>query len=277
MLHPSDKPIGIFDSGVGGLTVVRAIQSLLPEEDLIYFGDTAHMPYGDKSASAIQAYSIKICNLLLSHDVKVIVIACNTASAASYDLVKEYVGSKALVLNVIDPMVQLVSRQYRDSQIGLIATKGTVNSNIYLRKIDGLQQQIRLQSLATPLLAPMIEEGYGDTMIIKETLKQYLADTSLAEVEALILGCTHYPLIKNLVSQIYEEWQRNVSVLDSSQTVAKALEHLLGLHGLLRQREAATQSPRSLFYVSDYTESFAKSTKLFFGEEIALKHYPLWD
>jgi len=270
-VHSSKRPIGIFDSGIGGLTVARAVSTLLPNEDIIYFGDTAHMPYGEKSASAIQSYCIKICNLLLSQDVKVILIACNSASAAAYDLVKEYVGSKALVLNVIDPMVHHVSHHFAKKKVGLIATKATVNSNVYKKKIDLLNLGIKLQSLATPLLAPMIEEGFAHSGIIKPMIEQYLSAPELEDIEALILGCTHYPIIQNDIKEYYHN---QVAVLDSSEIVAEALNHLLGLHGLLNTNAAVGKRH---CYVSDYTPSFAKSTATFFGEAITLEPYPLWE
>src|SRR5690606_38260891 len=130
--HKNRQPIGVFDSGIGGLTVAQAIVHALPNERLVYFGDTAHLPYGDKSTAAIQAYAVKICALLLRQHCKVILIACNSASAAAYELVKEYVGSKARVLNVIDPVVAYIGKAYAGKTIGLIGTKQTVNSNVYL-------------------------------------------------------------------------------------------------------------------------------------------------
>jgi glutamate racemase len=128
------KPIGIFDSGIGGLTVAKAIVTHLPHENIIYFGDTAHLPYGNKSASTIQAYSVKIANMLLEQQCKLILIACSSASAAAYDLVKEYVASKGIVMNVIDPMIQLLHANYSDKRIGLIGTRHTVNSDVYKKK-----------------------------------------------------------------------------------------------------------------------------------------------
>jgi len=270
-MHISKRPVGIFDSGIGGLTVARAVSNLLPGEDIIYFGDTAHMPYGEKSQSAIQSYCIKICNLLLGLDVKVILIACNSASAAAYDLVKEYVGSKALVLNVIEPMVQQVGHLYAEKNVGLIATKATVNSGVYERKIKQLELGIKLHSLAAPLLAPMIEEGFAHSGIIKPIINQYLSSDELQNLSALILGCTHYPIIHDEINEFYEG---NVAILDSSEIVAKALEHLLGLHGLLNDN--AAKGKRHCF-VSDYTDSFARSTATFFGEEISLEAYKLWE
>src|SRR5439155_16590948 len=132
--HKASQPIGIFDSGIGGLTVAQALVSHLPKENIIYFGDTAHLPYGDKSASTIQAYSVKIAHMLLQQHCKLILIACNSASTAAYELVKEYVGSQAIVMNVIDPTVNLLHSNYANKHIGLIGTRLTVNSNIYKKK-----------------------------------------------------------------------------------------------------------------------------------------------
>jgi glutamate racemase len=266
----NSNPIGIFDSGIGGLTVAHAITSLLPNENIIYFGDTAHLPYGDKSSSAIQAYSIKICNVLLQQKCKVILIACNSASAAAYELVKEYVGSKAKVINVIDPVITYLSTTYQEKTIGLIGTKQTVNSNIYKKKIDNLDKNIILKSLATPLLAPMIEEGFFNNNISETIIQEYLRHEELDNIEALILGCTHYPLIKKQIKHYY---QGKVNILDTSEIVAKSLESYL----LDNQMFNTINTLIKHFYVSDYTKSFETSTKIFFGEQIHLEHYPLWE
>ncbi|HEX8350615.1 MAG TPA: glutamate racemase, partial [Hymenobacter sp.] len=185
----ASRPIGVFDSGIGGLTVARAVNRVLPHEQLIYFGDTAHLPYGDKSQAAIQAYSIKICDLLLRQHCKVILIACNSASAAAYELVREYVGSKARVLNVIDPIVAHIGETYAGRRVGLIGTKQTVNSNVYKKKIDDLDANVELHSLATPLLVPMIEEGFFENNISHNIIRTYLANPHLDGIEALVLGC----------------------------------------------------------------------------------------
>ncbi|KAA9327175.1 glutamate racemase [Hymenobacter busanensis] len=266
------RPIGVFDSGIGGLTVARAVRNLLPHERLVYFGDTAHLPYGDKSTAAIQAYSIKICDLLLRQQCKVILIACNSASAAAYELVREYVGSKARVLNVIDPIVQYVGQHYAGRTVGLIGTKQTVGSNVYRKKIDALGQGISLQALATPLLAPMVEEGFVHNAVSQSVVNNYLSDPALDGIDALVLACTHYPLIRE---QIVEFYQGQTDVLDPSDTVAQALQALLQAHALTAP--ATVQPPKHHFYVSDFTPSFEESTRLFFGQEVDLEHYPLWE
>lgn len=263
-------PVGIFDSGIGGLTVAQAIKQLLPKENIIYFGDTAHLPYGDKSEAAIQAYSIKIADILLKKGCKVIVIACNSASSASYELLKEYVRKDAHIINVIDPMVEYLTENFSGKRIGLIGTKRTVQSGIYARKIEEVNCNIKLQSLATPLLAPMIEEGFFNNQISHEIIRQYLEDETLNNIEALVLACTHYPLIKKEINEFYHH---KIAVLDSAQVVAQALQRYLAYNQLLNNAEGHTNH----FFVSDYTESFEASTRLFFGEQVTLEKHPLWN
>ena len=267
--HLASQAIGIFDSGIGGLTVAHALVKQLPKENIIYFGDTAHMPYGSKSATTIQAYSIKIATMLLQQHCKLILIACNSASTAAYELVKEYVGSKALVIDVIDPVMHHLGKQYAHKQLGLIGTRQTVNSNVYKQKIDALNKNIHLTSLATNLLASAIEE-FGNNKVIDSLLEEYLSHPSFTQLDALILACTHYPIIKNKIADYFKQ---KVEIIDPSDIIATVIqkrleeEQLLNTHG---------QSEKH-FYVSDYTDSFASGAKLFFTEEIHLEHYPLWD
>jgi len=268
MKKSADAPIGIFDSGIGGLTVAHAIRNRLPHESIVYFGDTAHLPYGDKSEASIQAYSVKIAEVLLRKGCKVIVIACNSASSAAYELLSEYVQKEAKVINVIDPMVELVTCQFQNKRVGLIGTKRTVQTGIYAKKIALSLKGITLQSLATPLLAPMIEEGYFNNKISHEIIEEYLLDPVLQGIEALILACTHYPLIKNEISVFYKG---KLAILDSSEVVAQALQDYLKQEGLL-----SMLPPRDAFLVSDYTESFEYSTRLFFEKKVHLEKYPLW-
>lgn len=264
------QPIGIFDSGMGGLTVAHAVKKTLPQERIIYFGDSAHLPYGDKSAPTIQAYSIKICDVLLQQGCKVILIACNSASAAAYELVKAYVGSKALVLNVIDPVVSFVSESFSDKKIGLIGTKQTVGSEVYARKLKEANVSIQLVSLATPLLVPMIEEGFYKNEISDQIIGQYLENSVLENIEALILGCTHYPLIKK---QVIAFFKTEVEIIDSSLIVANALKQMLSEKELVSER--ATADDR--FLVSDFTPSFQTAAELFFQRKITLEKHILWE
>lgn len=270
MTSSASQPIGVFDSGIGGLTVAHAIRRLLPNESMIYFGDTAHLPYGDKSEAAIQAYSIRIADVLLKKGCKVIVIACNSASSAAYELLKEYVRKDTHIINVIDPMVEYVLEHFPGKNIGLIGTKRTVQSDVYSRKITEGGKGISLHSLATPLLAPMIEEGFFNNQISHEIIAQYLSDNSLKSIDALILACTHYPLIKKEIDSFYNG---AMTILDSSEVIAKALKtYLEGEKKLNDQR-----NPKNYFLVSDYTESFEASARIFFHETVHLEKHSLWN
>ncbi|MEQ8423141.1 MAG: glutamate racemase [Cyclobacteriaceae bacterium] len=269
-MNNEQRPIGIYDSGIGGLTVANSITALLPNEDIIYFGDTAHLPYGDKSEAAIQAYSIKIADVLLKKGCKVIVIACNSASSAAYELLKEYVRKDAHIINVIDPMVDYVIKHYPNKQVGLIGTKRTVTSGIYALKVAEADKSISLSSLATPLLAPMIEEGFFNNQISHEIIAQYLSEPSLTNIESLILACTHYPLIKKEISEFY---QGRITILDSSEIVALALQEYLVANDLTNTEPNSSKR----FFVSDYTPSFEASTRLFFGEVVQLEQHRLWN
>lgn len=269
-INKSSQPIGIFDSGIGGLTVAHAVAKTLPHENIIYFGDTAHLPYGDKSSTAIQAYAVKICNMLLQQSCKLILIACHSASAAAFDLVKEYVGSQAKVMNVIDPVIDHIREHYPEKKIGLIGTRQTILSNVYKKKIDNLNLNIQLHSVATPLLAPMIEEGFARSDIISSVIADYLKNPELSSIDALLLGCTHYPLIK---TQIAHHYGHRVRLIDSAEITAHALKGLLAHHQLLRHSAVADRK----FYISDYTDAFVNTAKIFFPESIEIAHYPLWE
>lgn len=266
----SDAPIGIFDSGIGGLTVAYAIKMLMPNERMIYYGDTAHLPYGDKSEATIQACSVKIADFLLGKGCKVIVIACNSASSAAYELLKEFSRKKARIINVIDPMVNYVREHYSTGVVGLIGTKRTIASNVYVEKIRNSGNRIAVNSLATPLLVPLIEEGFFDDKISREIIENYLQSPLLENLNALILGCTHYPLIKEQISDFYEG---KVMVLDSSRVVAQSLKGYLTAEQLLGDHH----QPQHEFYVSDYTDSFEASTKIFFKEQVSLQKMALFD
>ncbi len=270
----ASQPIGVFDSGIGGLTVARAILDLMPHERLIYFGDTAHLPYGDKSEAAIQAYSIKIADLLAKKGCKVIVIACNSASSAAYELLKEYVKKSIKIINVIDPMVATIVKDFSGKQIGLIGTKRTIQSNIYRLKLLEQDDSISLKSLATPMLVPMIEEGFFNNSISHEIIAQYLDNEHVQDIEALVLGCTHYPLIKKEIELYYrEKGKSNIKVLDSSGIVALALQSYLKEKQLLSKHKAKEDE----FMVSDYTPSFEKSTELFFNRKVKLRRHKMWE
>ncbi|MFM2206527.1 MAG: hypothetical protein RL213_502 [Bacteroidota bacterium] len=265
----SARPIGIFDSGIGGLTVANAIRQVLPKESLVYFGDTAHLPYGDKSSDSIKYYSIRIAQFLLQQHCKMIVIACNTASSFAYETVKEFVGGKVPVINVIDPVVEQVTRSKKHRKIGVIGTKGTVKSDIYAKKIHQRNRQLEVASLATPLLAPMIEEGFFDNKISRTVIASYLDSRKLSKIDSLILACTHYPLIKKEVEEYYKG---SVEIVDSAGVVAGHVKDVLRKKKLL----SAKRNPVHKFYVSDFTKSFEESTRYFFKNRIHLEKKDLW-
>lgn len=266
-----NRPIGVFDSGIGGLTVAGAISRLMPSESLIYFGDTAHMPYGDKSPESIQHYSVEIARFLFQKGCKAIVIACNTASALGYQAVVENFGDKIPVINVIEPVAQYVSINFPKQKVGVIGTKGTINSRIYPRTIHKYNKTVQVASLATPLLAPMVEEGFYNNNISQTIINSYLCKKNLADIEAIILGCTHYPLIKYEIKRFYG---KTIDIIDSAEVVAAYLSLQLNQSGLLAE---TSKQAHHQFFVSDYTVAFERSTRIFFKQTVHLEEERLWD
>lgn len=263
-----ERPIGIFDSGVGGLTVAHAIKQILPGESIIYFGDTAHLPYGDKSEEAIRSYSEKITEFLLDHNAKAVLIACNSASASAYDFLRDKYRGKTVLLDVIDPVVEYI-RARPFSKIGVIGTKRTISSGTYEEKISRVSEKTKVVSLATPLLVPMIEEGFIFDDISNAIIRSYLSNDSLNGIEALILGCTHYPIIRNQISKFFNF---NIEVLDSARIVSIAMREALEANDLLNDNGKSADS----FFVSDYTGYFEKIARMFFEENINLQKADIW-
>lgn len=263
-MSDSEKPIGIFDSGAGGLTVASAVCNILPNENIIYFGDTAHLPYGDKSNESIQRYALRITDFLLEKQCKVILIACNSASAAAYDKINEHVKGSVPIFNVIDPAAEYVARLDDIEKIGIIGTKATIRSNSYLTKIKALNPNKTVVSLPTPLFAPMIEEGFIYDDISNAVIRKYLSDPILKGIDSLLLACTHYPIIKNQIRKFYEF---ETMVIDASLIVAKRLKETLPAEMLCQESRHAKHE----FYVSDYTDSFQKMAEIFFDTKIQLK------
>ena len=264
----SSQPIGVFDSGIGGLTVANAIQKVLPNESLVYFGDTAHLPYGDKSPDSIKYYSIRIAQFLMQNNCKMIVIACNTASSIAYETVKDFVGGKIPVVDVISPVVDLVTHTNSIHKVGVIGTKGTIKSDIYAKKIKAASKK-EVASLATPLLAPMFEEGFFNNKISRSVIASYLSSRKLAKIDALILACTHYPLIRTEVEEYYKG---DVNIIDTAGVVADSVKAVLKKNNLLGKKK----NPVHHFYVSDFTKSFEESTRFFFKNKIHLEKVDFW-
>jgi len=262
------QPIGIFDSGVGGLTVAHAIKQILPGESIVYFGDTAHLPYGDKSAEAIRSYSKRITEFLLEHDSKVVLIACNSASASAFDYLKKEFENRTIIIDVIDPVVDYL-RTRKFDKIGVIGTKRTISSGTYEKKIGETSPDVKVVSLATPLLVPMIEEGFIFDDISNAIIRSYLSNDTLAGIQALILGCTHYPIIKNQISKIFNF---NVEVVDSARIVSVILRDVMDKNNLLNDSGIV----KDQFFISDYTPYFEKIARMFFEGEINLKKADIW-
>ncbi|MEZ4804017.1 MAG: glutamate racemase [Bacteroidia bacterium] len=267
----ASHPIGIFDSGVGGLTVAKAIHELMPSEDIVYFGDTAHMPYGEKSPHAIQSYSVKITEFLIKQPCKLIVIACNSASATAFKQVQKLFPDKQFVINVIDPVVDHIVSEANVKTIGLIGTKRTVSSAVYKKKFEKADSSLTIKSIATPLLAPMIEEGFFNNKISKTIVHSYLSNPHLKQIECLILACTHYPLIIDEITSFYKG---KVNIINSAEIVSLEVKKFLEIRNLIKLKE---QNSQLKFFVSDYTDSFQETAKIFFGEKVKLKEFNLWN
>ena len=264
-----NQPIGIFDSGIGGLTVANAIAKALPKEQIIYFGDTAHLPYGDKSADSIKYYSIRIAQFLMEQNCKMIVIACNTASALAYETVKDFVGNKVPVIDVVNPIVNEIAENKKIKHIGVIATKGTIKSDIYAKKLKHKNKDLHVSSLATPLLASMIEEGFFNNKISRTIIHDYLSRPKLKKIDSLVLACTHYPLIKPEVEEFYKG---KIKIYDNAEVVAKTVANVLKDMKLLAPKKSGSHR----FYMSDYTKSFEESASFFFKSKVKLHEAAIW-
>lgn len=262
-LNPQ-QAIGVFDSGVGGLTVAKELQRLMPNEDIIYFGDTKHLPYGEKSREAIAGYSAQITKFLMEQNCKAIVIACNTATANALKEIQDVVGNCAFLFDVINPVAEKVAYTIHQ-EVGVIATKATVGTGLYRKSIRKHNKYINVHELATPLLVPAIEEGFSNHPITKAILANYLSNKKLQGIETLILGCTHYPLLTNEIKQYYGG---NVKIVDSPAIVASQVKHILEKNHLLNDEKYL---PKYHFYLSDITKNFQKIAKKFFGNKISLE------
>ena len=228
----SELPIGIFDSGIGGLTVAREVIKLMPTEKIIYFGDTLHLPYGEKSKQKVDECCIKICDFLIQKKCKAIVIACNTASSLSIEIIQKKIKNTCLLFNVIDPVIKTIKKINKKNKIGIIGTNATIKSNIYEKKIKKISPNISVCSLATPLLAPMIESGFHNESIKKKIIATYLKDPVLTNINNLILGCTHYPLIKKQIENFYK---KQINVISSLNSIGEYIKIELTKNNLLNQ------------------------------------------
>jgi glutamate racemase len=220
--EPALQPIGVFDSGTGGLTVVRALRDLLPHEDIFYIGDTARLPYGGKSKSTIERYSIEISGLLLAESAKMIVVACNTSSSLAISKLQELL--KVPVVGVISPGARAAVKETRIGHVGVIGTRSTIQSGAYERAIHALNSDVRVTSQACPLLVPLVEEAWLNEEVTREVLHRYLDPVVAAGVDTLVLGCTHYPLLAPLIEEVAGP---GIRLVDSAKNCAVAVKQTL--------------------------------------------------
>lgn len=265
----SHFPIGVFDSGLGGLTIVKALKAILPTESLIYFGDTAHLPYGDKSPELVKQYALSISKMLINQPVKAIVIACNTASAVGGKVVEE-ISKDIPVFNVIEPAVKEAVKLTKNSRIGIIGTQTTIRTSIYRQQIIWQSPKAEVIEKATPLLVPMIEEGWLHNKVSQDVIDAYMSDTGFQQIDTLILGCTHYPLIKTQIEKYFlKNYAHIIHVVDSSLAVARAVKVGLSDKKLLQEKKELPNQ----YYLSDLTPNFEASAELFLGEKAKFEKY----
>ena len=248
-----EAPIGVFDSGVGGLTVVREIMRQIPNEKIIYFGDTARVPYGSKSKDTVTRFSRQIVRFLQTHNVKTIVVACNTASAyALEDLEKEI---EIPIIGVVKPGAKVASEVTRNGKIGVIATEATIGSQIYSQYITRINKDVTIFGKACPLFVPLVEEGLWQDPVTDEIARRYLAELIDIDIDTLILGCTHYPLIRSTVAKIMGE---DVTLVNPAYETARELKELLKEKCLLNEKQPTLGENQYRFFVSDGAEKFKR-------------------
>ncbi|MBU9738811.1 glutamate racemase [Diplocloster agilis] len=247
-------PIGVFDSGVGGLTVVREIMRQIPQERIVYFGDTARVPYGNKSKDNIIRYSRQIIRFLRTQNVKAIVVACNTASACALEEIRPELDLP--IIGVIKPGAKAAAGTTRNGRIGVIGTESTVNSQLYTDFIHDLNPDIRVIGKACPLFVPLVEEGWLKDPVTEEVARRYLEDMKQADVDTLILGCTHYPLLRSTVGKVMGA---QVTLVNPAYETALELKELLQREGIAAESAPdSTQEawPEHRFFVSDLADKF---------------------
>ena len=262
--HSPTSPLGVFDSGIGGLTVARALFERLPHEAVLYFGDTARVPYGPKSPETVRRYSAEILAFLLGQGVKAVVVACNTSTAHALEQLRALAPSGVPVIGVIEPGARAAVRATRAGHVGVIGTAGTVASGAYERAITALRPGVRVHAQACPLFVPLVEEGWFAHAAAELIAREYLDPLKRAGVDVLVLGCTHYPLLKPLLARVMGA---GVTLVDSAEETAKAAARELEARGLLAPGAAPA---RHRFVVSDDEPHFRKVGARFLGEK--LKH-----
>jgi glutamate racemase len=253
------RPIGVFDSGIGGLTVLKALTEALPAEDFIYLGDTARLPYGTKSSEVIIRYSRENTGFLLAKGIKLLVVACNTSSAVALAEIAR--GTMVPVIGVIEPGANAVVRASRSGKIGVIGTEATIASGAYTRAIQALRPRSEIYTRACPLLVPLVEEGWTDNDIAERTVAHYLESLKASGIDTLLLGCTHYPLLRGLFERILGP---RVRIVDSATATAETARERLRALGLARADGIGTQS----FFVTETPDRFVRVGRRFLGPQV---------
>jgi len=251
--------IGMFDSGIGGLTVLREVRSLLPHENIIYLGDTARLPYGNKSPYTVTRYALENALFLLAKGIKALVVACNTSSALSLATLKKRLPIP--VFGVIDPAARVAARHTRTKKVGVIGTKATVKSLAYERAIRRLDRQIKVLARPCPLFVPIVEEGMEHDEIARLVVRRYLEDFRGSGIDALVMGCTHYPVLEQVIRK---ELGRGVFIVNTGKETAGEMKELLGTRGLLRKSGRGVCS----YFVTDSPDSFSEVGSRFLGDPI---------
>ncbi len=257
-----NRPIGIFDSGVGGLTVVKSVRKQLPNEDIIYFGDTARVPYGNKSRSTIIRFANEIMGFLVKNKVKAVVVACNTASSLSLpDLKRRY---PMPIIGVIEPGVKAAIKNTKTKRVGVIGTESTIKSGAYDRELKKADKTCKLFAEKCPLFVPIVESRFDSDIIISQIARKYLRALKKNNVDTLILGCTHYPILKTIIKKVIGK----ATLVDSSRAVAEELEKML-----LKKRLDTLDRGNGYLkcFVSDNVEGFRKTANIFLNEKISVK------
>ncbi|HIV86183.1 MAG TPA: glutamate racemase [Candidatus Monoglobus merdigallinarum] len=255
-----NRPIGIFDSGLGGLTCVREVMRIMPGEDIIYFGDTGRVPYGTRSSATIVKYVRQDINFLRSFDIKFIIIACGTASSAALPhITTEYDTD---IIGVVDPASKRAVNATKNGRIGVLGTSGTIKSGKYKKTIGNLNPEIEVISNACPMFVPVVENGYSDTEIARILAEEYLEVMVKNRVDTIILGCTHYPLLKNTIRSIVGS---GVTLIDSGAAAAEEAFRIIKKDGLLNARK---DGGHAKYYVSDTVHGFEELGSLFLSKKI---------
>jgi glutamate racemase len=254
------RPIGVFDSGIGGLTVARALFELLPNEDIIYLGDSARLPYGTKSKETVILYSIECMKFLLSKKVKMVVVACNTASSVAVPFLQKI--TKVPLIGVLIPGSEAAVRKSRNGKIGVIGTRGTINSQSYKKQIHKTDKSTKVFQQACSLFVQLAEDGWTENRIAELTAMEYLKDIRKSGIDTLILGCTHYPILKKTISKVVG---KGIKLIDSGEETAKQVKDILTAGNLLN---TGKKNGEHRFFVTDFPNNFHQIAERFLGKKI---------